>query len=162
MTAVPGASSESTASTLASADGAASAPSELGSRLAQDSLFQATMQLEKVIASAPAIDPWIAEVHAAIQTCTLALEHHFLSVGAAGGMRDQIARAEPRLLRQIDRLDAELSSLLVEFWKAKGSVMQPQTALAKPLEALAAELRRLAGSEFDLERESNVATGGED
>jgi len=78
----------------------------LGGRPAEESLMRATAQLERVIAEAPCMEPWLAEVRSAIQACALAVEYHFVGLGVRGGTREQIERHEPRLIAQLECLDA--------------------------------------------------------
>jgi hypothetical protein len=133
-----------------------------GGRPAEESLVHATARLERVITSIPHIEPWLADVRTAIQACALAVEYHMVGLGSHGGTRDQIQRNEPRLLDQLERLDAELSRVLIDSWKAKEAVLRPHTQLVRPLEELAASLRSLTEREFNLEHESQMATGGEE
>jgi hypothetical protein len=137
----------------------ASSPGEFGARPVQESLLAATAHLEAVIASAPPADPWFHDLRTALQECTLALEHHLDTIDGSEGLKEHLGREEPRLLRRLDQLDAELNELLVEFWEAKESSAAPQARLIEPLAHLAAELRRAADGELELIHESLIAIG---
>jgi hypothetical protein len=134
----------------------------LGGRPSEESLMRATTRLEQVIDAAPSMEPWIAELRDAIQGCALAVEYHFVGLGARGGTRDQIERDQPRLISQIESLDTELSRTLVDAWKAKDAVVGCHRDIFRPVAELAVSLRALIGREFDLQHEVQVATGGED
>lgn len=135
---------------------------DFGSRLTECSLLAATQRLEHALEAAPVADPWYSEVHAAIQACTLAVEHHLDALDAADGMKHSIGSEEPRLIPRLERLDADLNRLLLEFWGAKEAAVHPRVALAGPLGQLARELRTVADGEIDLIHESLVPIGAED
>lgn len=135
---------------------------EFGGRLSQESLLEATLRLEQVIAAAPPADPWYAELRSAIQACTLALEYHLDALDGAEGMRDWIGREEPRLMPRLERLGAALNHLLLEFWEAKEVAAHPRVTLVQPLSELASELRQVADGSFDLVHESLIPIGAED
>lgn len=134
----------------------------LGTRPSEESLMRATTKLEQVLDAAPCMEPWIADLRDAIQACALAVEYHFVGLGAHGGPKDQIGQDHPRLLGQIERLDTELSRVLVDAWKAKDAVVGCHRDLFRPIEELAASLRSLTEREFALQHEAQIAAGGED
>jgi len=133
-----------------------------GDRLAEESLLQAAAHLERVISTAPPVDPWYEEVHAAIRCCTLAVEYHLNSIHGPDGTRECIGRTEPRLLPRIESLDTALNLLLLEFWEAKEPAVDPRAVLIESLGALAARLRWAASGEIDIDYEWITAIGGED
>lgn len=134
----------------------------LGSRPSEESLMRATARLDAVLCTARSMEPWLGDLRDAVQACTLAVEYHFFGLGVRGGTRDQIERDEPRLIAQLESLDAELSRVLVDAWKAKDAVLGCHRHIFRPIEELAASLRSLTEREFDLQREVQVSTGGED
>lgn len=134
----------------------------LGTRPSEESLMRATTKLEQVLDAAPCMEPWIADLRDAIQACALAVEYHFVGLGAHGGPKEQIEHDHPRLLGQLETLDAELSRVLIDAWKAKDAVVGCHRDLFRPIEDLAASLRALTEREFALQHEAQVATGGED
>ncbi len=135
---------------------------DFGTRPAEASLLAATARLEEVIAAAPATDPWYAELHSALQACTLAVEHHLDTLDANHGLRENLGRQEPRLLPQLERLDRELNHLLVGFWEAKEPSAPSRKALVEPFAKLAMELRRAADGEMAILHESLIPIGAGD
>lgn len=132
---------------------------DFGTRLVEESLLAATARLEEVIAAAPATDPWYAELHSALQSCTLAVEHHLDTLDGNHGLREDLGREEPRLLPRLERLDRELNHLLIEFWEAKETSAPPQRKFVEPFAHLAMELRRVADGEMEILHESLIPIG---
>jgi len=92
----------------------------------------------------------------------VALEFHIDSLRAHGGLADRIATSEPRLLNDVQRLDASLSDLLTGFWEAQKELGPVQAESRARLTDLAAELDLVAERETALLYEAEVHLGGLD
>lgn len=126
------------------------------------SLFAASARLQEVIAQAPAVEPWYADVRTALEECRSAVEHHLHGLLDDGGLKDDIGRSEPRLISRLDRLDAELQGLLPELLDANDCAARTSETFVSPLARLAAEIRQLADEEVDLLYESLLPVGSLD
>lgn len=132
-----------------------------GARPHEDSLFRAAQELEEAM-NAPGGAAWHAHVRDALRQCILALETRLDYLLGPRGMEAEIVRDEPRLIPALDRLEAALAALLVDFWETKGqppSVAEDETLR---LQELLRHLREVAGNEFMLVHEAFNAPGGED
>ncbi len=111
-----------------------------------DSLFRAAAQLERAVA-APYDRLSKARVRAAIRACIIAVETRLDAILTSDGLAHDIAVREPRLLTELERLENQLAHYLIELWEF-GVADRPN--LAARLGTLAADLRSVAGLEFDL------------
>lgn len=133
-----------------------------GARPREESLFRAVQELEQAIAAPNGGEEWYAHVRAALRRCILAVETRLDSLIGPGGMEAQITRNEPRLIPALDKLEAALASLLVEFWETKGQPSSIATAGIGRLEDLLRQVREIAGNEYMLVHEAFNAPGGEE
>ena len=126
------------------------------------SLLAAVARLEEVIAGAPAIDPWCAQLDTALRECTVAVQYHLETLDGDDGMREHIAHEEPRLISRLQRLDDELKRLLPELRDARQSSVGLSRVLTDPLMHLVAELRHADHDELELLYESLNPVGSGD
>lgn len=126
----------------------------MGSRPLAESLFRAAERMEHAVALAASDRDWFREAHAVIRAATLAVEQRLDDFAGPEGYAEDIATEEPRLLPELERLEAELATLLVEAWSARPAAMTPSPALVRCLSNLAADMRRVASDEFALVHES--------
>lgn len=126
------------------------------------SLFAASERLREVISTAPAIEPWFAEVRGAIEGCTRAVEYHLETLDGGGGLKEDVSLREPRLLSRLEHLDAELQQLLPALQDISQTASCPSLGVVGPLARLALELRQVADEEVDLLYESLTPTGSGD
>jgi len=141
---------------------AAGVPGSQSPRPWSESLFAATAQLEAVIAAAPVIDPWCAQLQAALRDCTVAVQYHLEILDGDDGMKEHITREEPRLISRLDRLDAALKRLLPELRDAGQSSAGSTRALIEPLTHLVTELHQADDDELDILYESLTPIGSGD
>lgn len=134
----------------------------MGARPLAESLFRAAERLEHAVALARTGGAWFREAHAAIRAATLAVEKRLDDFGGPEGYAGDIVSEEPRLLPDLERLEAELARLLLEAWSARPAGMKPTRDLVKRLASLAAEMRRVASVEFALVHEAMNPPGGVD
>lgn len=134
----------------------------LGDRPTPPSLFEATTYLEQVIASAPSFQPWYAELRHAIQSCAFAVEHELDGLTGSNNRWDEVARDQPRLIPQIERLKTMLNGLLVDLWEAKGDAIPPDTELIRAMRRLSGAMHHAASKDVDIFYEWLVPIGGED
>ncbi|GAB4323305.1 MAG: hypothetical protein Kow0010_04620 [Dehalococcoidia bacterium] len=140
-----------------------SVDSPLGGRLpSQESLFRAAAQLEEAIEEPSATPAWYQTVHAAIRSCVLAIEYHLDSLLGPEGIGHEVREREPRLLPDLERLEAQLARALIDAWEAKATAPAVAPAFIDRLRALIVEVRAAAGHEFDLVHETFRPTPGED
>lgn len=116
----------------------------------QESLLEVAAQLES---AARAGGQSLA--HAAVRAATLAVEHRLGLLTGPHGLEAEVAEHEPRLLRALDNLEAELARLLVAFWDA-GETLD-RGALAFRLRELARQVRAASSDEYDIIYESLTA-----
>lgn len=128
----------------------------------QESLFRASGELERVLESAAPTEAWFAAAHAAVRAGVVAVEARLHAVMGANGLGGEIATREPRLLPALGKLEADLARLLIDFWEASAMPAERRPALAPHLVTLAAEMRAVAGEEFDLVVETANPPGGQD
>lgn len=126
------------------------------------SLLAAAARLEAVIAGAPVIDPWCAQLEAALRECTIAVQYHLESLDGDDGMREHVMRDEPRLISRLERLDEELKHLLPELWDARRSSSGLTKTLVEPLSHLLVELRHADDVELEILYESLTPMGSGD
>jgi hypothetical protein len=115
-----------------------------------------------VIAAAPVIDPWCAQLQAALRDCTVAVEYHLEILDGDDGMKEHITREEPRLISRLERLDAALKRLLPELRDAGQSSAGSTRALIEPLAHLVTELHQADDDELDILYESLIPIGSVD
>lgn len=132
-----------------------------GARPHEDSLFRAAQELEEAI-NAPGGGAWHVNVRDALRKCILAVETRLDYLLGPKGMEAEIARDEPRLIPALDRLEAALAGLLVDFWETKGQQTSRAEEETLRLQELLRHLREVAGNEFMLVHEAFNTTGGED
>lgn len=128
----------------------------------QESLFRAAAQLEDTIQHAQPTPAWYHDVHAAIRGCVLAIEFHLDSLFGPEGIGHEVREREPRLLPELERLEAQLARALLDAWEAKASTPALEPAFLDALKALVLELRAAASHEFDIVHETFRPTPGED
>jgi hypothetical protein len=141
---------------------AAGLPGSQFPRPLSESLFAATARLEAVIAAAPVVEPWSVQLQEALRDCTLAVQYHLETLDGDDGMKEQLAREEPRLIWRLERLDAALKHLLPELRDARQSSAGSTMALVEPLAHLANELRHAADDELEILYESLIPIGSGD
>lgn len=98
----------------------------------------------------------------AFRDAVVALEFHIDSLRAHGGLAERIAASEPRLLNDVQRLDASLSDLLTRFWRAQQDLGPVSQETRGRLGVLASELDLVAERETTLLYEAEVHLGGVD
>jgi hypothetical protein len=126
----------------------------------QASLFRAVQQLETVLAARRDDDRWYASARAALRGCTLAVEHALDSLTGPDGLALSVVEDEPRLIPELERLEASLAKLLVELWETKG---HPQAdGFAARLDDLARGMRHAASETFELVYEALNSPGQQD
>jgi hypothetical protein len=103
---------------------------------------------------------WLDQARAAVRTAIVAVEQELGEVAGADGFGEQITAEAPRLLPQIERLEAGLADALVALWHAKQTV--EEGAGSDALVALSRRLESLAEEGFGLAYESLTPPGGED
>ena len=139
------------------------ANSSLGGRLpSQESLFRAAAQLEAAIQEPAATLDWYHDVHAAIRSCVLAIEYHLDSLFGTDGIGHEVREREPRLLPDLERLEAQLARALLEAWEAKATAPAVDPHFIDRCKALVIDVRAAASHEFDLVHETFRPTPGED
>lgn len=137
--------------------------SPLGGRLpSQASLYRAAAQLEQTIRAPNASPDWYHDLHAAIRGCVLAIEFHLDSLFGPEGIGHEVRDREPRLLPELERLEARLARALLDAWEAKASIPDVDPEFIDRLKALVVEVRDAANHEFDLVHETFRPTPGED
>lgn len=122
-----------------------------GERMRQESMFAAARLLEEAVAVPRGEASWYGGVRAALRACTVAVEARLDNVTGAGGQA--LRTQEPRLLPALERLEAALAQLLVEFWAAKGDVHELAYDHDARLSQLVEAMRAVAGDEFALVHE---------
>jgi hypothetical protein len=127
-----------------------------------ESLFAATARLEEVIAAAPVIDPWCAQLQTALRDCTVAVQYHLETLDGDHGMKEQIMREEPRLISRLERLDAALKHLVEELRDARLSSAGSTRALIEPYAHLVTELHHADDDELEILYESLIPIGSGD
>ncbi len=118
----------------------------------QASLFQAAQALEQATNKSIASADFLHEVHEALRGCVLAVEYHLDTVSGktgAGAVRIDV----PRLLPELERLEADLALCLVAVWTAKSEEAQPTERLRAAITGLVRTVREAASDEFDLVHE---------
>lgn len=133
-----------------------------GTRPREDSLYRAAQELERAVRAADGGAEWYAAVRGALRRCILAVETRLDSLVGPGGMEAEIVRNEPRLIPALDRLEAALAALLVEFWETKGQPPSIASADTGRLEDLLQQVLEIAGNEYMLVHEAFNAPGGEE
>lgn len=123
------------------------------------SLAAAAARLEKVIAGSPMIDPWFAQLEDALTECTAAIQYHLETIDGDDGMREHIAREEPRLISRLERLDDALQRLLPELRDVRQCSKGFTPGLIQPLAHLLAELRHADDDELSILYESLMPMG---
>lgn len=126
------------------------------------SLMAAVARLEDVIAGAPVIEPWCAQLEAALTECTSAVRYHLETLDGDDGMREHITRQEPRLISRLERLDDELKRLLPELVDACQASAGLPRVLTEPLAHLVAELHHADNDELEILYESLNPVGSGD
>lgn len=123
---------------------------------AQASLLRASDQLA---ASLHAGGGSPAAARAALRDAIIAVESRIQSIAAADGIADSIGRDEPRLLPALEHIEADLARLLLDSWEAT-AVSPAADLFGVRLQTLAAEMRRVADSEYAILAEAeNSPTG---
>lgn len=137
--------------------------SPLGGRLpSQESLFRAAAQLEAAIQHPAATPAWYQDVHAAIRSCVLAIEYHLDSLFGPQGVGHEVREREPRLLPDLERLEAQLARALLDAWEAKALAPAVDPEFLGRLKELILDVRAVASHEFNLVHETFRPTPGED
>lgn len=131
-----------------------------------ESLFDSTARLEAVIAARPVIDPWCAQLQAALRDCTLAVQYHLETLdggdGMGDGMKELLTREEPRLISRLERLDEALKRLLPELSDARECSADSTRALIEPLAHLVTELQHAAADEVAILYDALIPIGSGD
>ncbi|MBI2767118.1 MAG: hypothetical protein HYX53_14565 [Chloroflexi bacterium] len=128
----------------------------------QESMLRSSERLAAVVAAPQATDEWYALAHRALRDCISAVESRIQNLSGPDGIGGDISRREPRLIRAIEQLEADLARLLLDFWEAKRMQPSERPAFVPRLAALAVEIRHAADDEWDLVAESQTATGTQD
>lgn len=125
---------------------------------AQGSLLRASDQLAAAIGDAGGAP---AAVRAALRDAIIAVESRIQGIAASDGIAEGIVRDEPRLLPALERIEADLARLLLDSWEA--TALSPSAALFRShLQTLAAEMRRVADSEYAILAEAENSPSGLD
>ena len=123
------------------------------------SLNAAVARLEDVIARAPVVEAWCTQLEAALRECSCVVQYHLETLDGEDGMREHIAREEPRLIYRLERLDGELQRLLPELLDARQSSAGLPSVLTEPLAHLVAELHHADNDELQILFESLTPVG---
>jgi len=105
---------------------------------------------------------WYGEVRDALRTSTVAVEARLQSLAGPQGMELDITREHPRLIPDLERLEASLARLLIDFWEAKGEAAAKGPGFAPRVEALLRDMRTVAADEFALVHETFNEPGGQE
>lgn len=125
----------------------------------QESLFLAGKRLAAVASGDDRPEAWLAAAHDALRDCISAVEAQLLALRSPSGVGGEISRDEPRLIPSLDRLEAALARLLVDFWEARAIAPSSRPLFAPRLASLAEEMRQVADEEWDLLYEAQNEPG---
>ncbi len=128
-------------------------PAPTGRPAIQESLLAVARQLDEASTGGHA-----AEARAAVRAATLAVEHRLDLLSGPHGLGAEVAETEPRLLHALDKLEADLAALLVEFWRERDTP-GAGPALKGRLHQLAGAVRHVASAEYDIVYETLNAPG---
>src|SRR5438045_1512908 len=128
-------------------------------RLARPSMQVAAARL-KTVSALPIGPRWLEDARDAVRTAIVAVEEELGAVSGAGGFGEQVVDEAPRLVPQIERLEAGLAEVLVGLWQAKQTV--DDGSVGDSLTTLSRRVQTLAEDGFALAYESLTTTGGED
>ena len=129
---------------------------------ATGSLQAAAARIQEVIAAAPTMDPWFLQLEDALAQCTAAVQYHLETIEGVDGMREHIAREEPRLIWRLQRLDEALQHILPELCDVRRCSEGFTPALIQPLNHLLGELRHADDDELSLIYETLMPIGSGD
>lgn len=132
---------------------------EISTPVATGSLVAAAARIEAVIAGAPMMDPWFVQLESALNECTQAIQYHLETIEGVDGMREHIAREEPRLIARLERLDEALKHILPELRDVWTCSRGFTPGLIEPLGHLLAELRHADDDELEIMYDSLMPMG---
>lgn len=131
-----------------------------GRSLGQTSLFEAAQRLKEAASLPTTSDRWLAEAQAAVRNCTFAVEAALDNLTSADGLRGEVQFREPRLIPALERLEAAMATMLLEFWQAK--TRRPTPDFGQRLGLLAVALRAAATDAFELAHQALISPSGEE
>ena len=134
---------------------ASNLPARTGRPAIQESLLVVARQLEEASAGEA------AAARAAVRAATLAVEHRLDLLSGPHGLGAEVAETEPRLLHALDKLEADLATLLVEFWRERDKPGAGPAVKAR-LHQLAEVVRHVASAEYDIVYEALISTSAAD
>ena len=131
-----------------------------GRGLGRVSLFEAAQRLREAASLPSTSENWLAEAQAAVRHCTFAVEAALDNLTATDGLRGEVQFREPRLIPALERLEAAMATMLLEFWQAKTRRATPE--FVQRLGLLAVALRAAATDAFELAHEALISPSGEE
>lgn len=131
-----------------------------GSGLGRASLFEAAQRLQEAASLPTTSDRWLAQAQSAVRHCTFAIEAALDNLSAPDGLGGEVQFREPRLIPSLERLEAAMATMLLEFWQAKARRATPD--FVQRLSLLAVALRAAATDAFELAHEAQISPAGED
>lgn len=131
-----------------------------GRALGQVSLFDAAQRLKEAASLPTTSDRWLGDAQAAVRNCTFAVEAALDNLTAPDGLRGEVHFREPRLIPALERLEAAMATMLLEFWQAKTRRATPD--YVQRLGLLAIALRAAATDAFELAHEAQISLSGEE
>ena len=132
-------------------------PASTGRPAIQESLLAVARQIDEATAGGQ------AEARAAVRAATLAVEHRLDLLSGPHGLGAEVAETEPRLLHALGTLEADLASLLVEFWRERDKPgAGGGAAVTGRLRGLARSVRNVASAEYDIVYEALISTTAAD
>ncbi len=135
---------------------ASNLPAPTGRPAIQESLLAVARQLDEASDAGHA-----ADARAAVRAATLAVEHRLDLLSGPHGLGAEVAETEPRLLHALDKLEADLAALLVQFWRERDKP-GAGPALKGRLHQLAEAVRHVASAEYDIVYEALISTSAAD
>ncbi len=130
-----------------------------GRRKERVSLFEAAQRLREAASLPTTSENWLAEAQGAVRSCTIAVEAALDNLMAADGFGADVQFREPRLIPALERLEAAMATMLLEFWQAK--TRRTTTEFVQRLSLLAVALRAAATDAFELAHEAMISPAGE-
>lgn len=127
----------------------------------QESLFRAAQSLEEATGRPKDSTKFVQVIHQALRGCVLAVEFHLDTVSGkqgAGAVRSET----PRLIPELERLEASLARCLVQVWEAKSASMRPSEERIAGMRQLAERVRAVASIEHELVHEAARPLGDVD
>ncbi len=130
-----------------------------GRRKERVSLFDAAQRLREAASLPTTSENWLADAQAAVRSCTIAVEAALDNLVAADGFGVEVQFREPRLIPALERLEAAMATMLLEFWQAKTRRTTPE--FVQRLSLLSIALRAAATDAFELAHEAMISPSGE-